>query len=257
MSPFDSILNTMHCKTIGRIAAILALVAHTFPAAAQHDILGRTGITQSERALLPPYCSATQGTKAYEGSQGDYWRSIFGSDLQHFHHYCRGMRDAILAKTMVLKPHERKFLWERSINEFNYMIRNCNPRMVLIPEIYLRRAQSQIQLSRIVDAQLSLETAVALKPDYVAAYIVWANWMVDMKLPARAIAVLEAGLHNVPDDPLLQEHYKKLSGGKLPPPRPDDPSIESSQDRASVDGRERDELPSDQKASGVSSSGTQ
>lgn len=208
-----------------RLAWVLLLAAGLLsPAwhahAQQIDIPNRRpNFTPGELALLPPYCKDIQGMPGYRGAAGDRWRGAFGNMFQHMHHYCRGLRDVMFATMAAASPAQRKFLWERSINEYDYMIRNAGSNMALLPEIHFRRGESLVRLARLPEAEQEYERAWTLKPDYWPAYSAWAQQLIGLKLYARARSVLEAGLQHSPGEPTLTKLMAQVPGGTVPAAR--------------------------------------
>ncbi len=179
----------------------------------------RNSFTPGELAVLPPYCANIMGFPGYEGPPGDRWRELLGSDFQHFHHYCRGLRDVYFARVAVVPAAQRRFLWERSISEYEYMINNSSPTMALMPEIYFKKGESYLELGRLSDAQLAFESARKLKPDYWPAYTRWIDELLKLKQFATAREVAEVGLRQLPDHPELRvrlEHAHAGMGSRAP-----------------------------------------
>ena len=195
--------------------AVSVLQVLGFSASAQGvDIPQRRGaFTAGELAILPPYCSNMQGFPGYEGPEGDRWRGLLGDDFQHFHHYCRGLRDVHFARTAVVSAQHRRFLWERSIGEYQYMIRNSKPTMPLLPEIFFKMGESYLELGRLADAQLAFESARKLKPDYWPAYTRWIDELLKLKQFATAREVAEEGLRQLPDHPELRVRLERAQAG--------------------------------------------
>lgn len=170
-----------------RLWSLVAVMLLPVLAWAQIDYPNRRGsFTAGELAMLPPYCKNMQGFPGYEGREGNRWRSMMGSDFQHIHHYCRGLRDVYYITYGLPTPVQRTFLWERAIDEYNYMIRNSRPTMPLMPEIFFRRGEAQVKLGRLPEAEASFAAARKLKADYVPAYVAWADELLKLKLDARA-----------------------------------------------------------------------
>lgn len=201
------------------LLSMLFVVWHAV-AAQQLDIGKRRGsFTPGELALLPPFCRDIQGMPGYEGAAGDRWRAQVGDDFKHMHHYCRGLRDALLARTVVMPAKDRNFLWERAISEYQYMIGNCRPDMLLMPEIYTRMGEANLKLGRLTAAQLAFEHARKLKPDYWPAYSAWADQLVAVKLYDPARELLEQGLVHAPGNEELKRRLDKLGRQGLPVPQ--------------------------------------
>jgi tetratricopeptide (TPR) repeat protein len=119
----------------------------------------------------------------------------------------------------VVNAQQRRFLWERSISEYQYMISNSKPTMVLLPEIYFKMGESYLELGRLSDAQLAFESARTLKPDYWPAYTRWIDELLKLKQFATAREVAEEGLRQLPDHPELRvrlEHALAGMGSRAP-----------------------------------------
>lgn len=198
------------------LLAVLLVSCLMTPASAQEqelDIPNRRGwFTPAELSLLPPYCNAMQGRPDYTGPGGARWRAWLGDDLQHVHHYCRGLRDARFATLMArITPQQRNFLWERAVNEYDYMIRNAKATLPIMPEILLRRGEALLRVGKAMPAEESFQRAVKLKADYWEAYAALADILVANKQFDRAREVLENGLANAPQATALQERLQRLS----------------------------------------------
>lgn len=182
--------------------------------ASEVDIGQRRGsFTPGELALLPPYCHAMQGSPDYTGPGGARWRAWLGNDLQHIHHYCRGLRDVIFATFVArIPPHHRSFLWERAVDEYDYMLRNSAPTMPLLPEIHFKRGEALLKLGRVFEAEESFTRAWKLKPDYWEPYAAWADKLVELKMYDRARDTLENGLAQAPQAVALQQRLQRLPG---------------------------------------------
>lgn len=176
------------------------------------DIGQRRGsFTAGELALLPPVCNAMQGMPDYTGPGGARWRGWLGKDLQHVHHYCRGLRDVIFATFDArITSQQRKFLWERAIDEYGYMIQNCAPTMPLLPEIFFKRGEALLKLNRLAEAESSFKQSWKLKADYWPAYAAWADKLVELKQIERARETLEIGIERAPQAQQLRDRLQLL-----------------------------------------------
>lgn len=183
------------------------------------DIGQRRGwFTPGELALLPPYCNAMQGRPDYTGPGGARWRKWLGNDLQHIHHYCRGLRDVMFATFVArIPPHHRNFLWERAVAEYDYMLQNCAPSMPLLPEIHLKRGEALLKLGRVFEAEESFKRAWTLKPDYWEPYAAWADKLIELKMFDRARETLGNGLSQAPQAEPLKQRLQRLPGPMTKP----------------------------------------
>jgi tetratricopeptide (TPR) repeat protein len=196
----------------GVTAVCLAALAST--TGAQVDLKARRGsFTAAELAVLPPYCRNMQGFPGYEGAPGNRWRRLMGSDFQHIHHYCRGLRDVYYVKLLALSPQNKQLLWERAVNEFDYIIKNSRPDMVLMPEVYYQKGEALIHAGRPVDAIDAFKASRVAKPDYWPAYVAWADYLIQKKQLDDARDLLATGLRHAPGSQEIQQRLAKLPGG--------------------------------------------
>lgn len=198
--------------------------------AQQLDIPNRRGsFTPGELALLPGYCSAIQGTPGYRGAAGEHWRGMLGDDLKHMHHYCRGLRDAMFATMAVATPAQRRFLWERAVTEYAYIIRHSRPTLPLLPEVFARQGEAYLQINNFEYADAAFSQARAMRPDYVPAYLPWIDKLIELKLYARAKDLAEQGLHHAPQSQELRERMARLGGSPDAAARPQSSQTEASE----------------------------
>lgn len=226
------------------VLGVLASIALIGSAYAQIDYPNRrASFTPGELAMLPPYCKNMQGFPGYDGPAGNRWRSMIGSDFQHIHHYCRGLRDLYYIKFGLPNPTQRTFLWQRAISEYDYMIKNSSRTMPLLPEILLRRGEALVVLGRLPEAEESFRSARNLKPDYLPPYTAWADQLIRLKLFERAQELLLEGLQNAPPsaltkaaDPQVEAIFERLGrlpeGGKLVDQARKDRSAAASAEKA-------------------------
>ncbi len=219
MKKFDSIFKWLALHMLADVFRIygLSLLIILFPLKgysqmAELDIpTRRQSFTPGELAVLPPYCNAMQGMPDYTSPKGDYWRSWMGDHLQHIHHYCRGLRDEMFATMMArVTPTQRKFLWERAIDEYSYMIRTSSPNMPLLPEFYYKTGLAFLRLDRMPEADAAFTAARKIKPDYWPAYVAWADKLIELKLLVNAKELLDEGLKYMPDNPQIVERLNRL-----------------------------------------------
>ena len=175
------------------------------------DIERRRSFTPGELALLPEICKDIHGMPTYDGPRGDYWRSIIGDTLQHMHHYCRGVRDMIFARTLSMRPEHKRLLWDRAAGEMQYVIKNSPPTMMLQPELWMRYGEAQLELGNVAAAQAGFEQSRKLKPDYWPAYTAWADFLIHNKRFDDARAVIDLGLQNAPNTPQLMQRRDRIA----------------------------------------------
>ena len=186
-------------------------------------------VTRGELALLPEWCIDSQDGPYGSPEGGEYinksprareWVGLMGRDFWHMHHYCRGLRDLIRLSGGVLNPRERTFLLGRAVDEFNYVIDNCQASMPLLPEVFLKRGEIQSQQGDLVNAMDSFDAARKLKPDYWPAYERWVVLLVGLKQYERAAALVDEALAASPDQPNLVAQRKAIQAAQRAPQRP-------------------------------------
>jgi tetratricopeptide (TPR) repeat protein len=213
--------------------------------AQQLDIPNRRGsFTAGELALLPGYCKAIQGTPGYLGASGAHWRSVMGDDLKHMHHYCRGLRDAMFATMAVTTPVQRRFLWERAVNEYDYIIRHSRPTLTIMPEVFTRQGQAYMQLNSFENADAAFSRARGIRPDYVPAYLPWIDKLIELKLYARAKDLVDEGLRHAPDAAELRERQARLGGRASPAAKSQAKETPSESSPAAAQPESKPEQPS-------------
>lgn len=201
------------CRYAKTLVALVAATSALTAFSQDIDMSRRETYTPSELALLPEYCDSVQRTPNYTGPRGDHWRRLIGVEFMHMHHYCLGLRDQNYAKLTAIPAAQKNFLWNRSLNEFAYVERNSRPDRFYMPELYYSSGIANLALRRYDDASAAFEAARKLKPDYVPAYTAWADKLIELKLYARAKALLQEGLQHLPDDPQLTARLAAIDGG--------------------------------------------
>lgn len=195
----------------------LACAAAAFGQASGPDIVERRrSFTPGELALLPEYCQYQQGMPGRDTPRGRYYQSALGKALDDIHHYCRGLRDIMFARTLGLTPEQKRGLWTRAASEVEYVIKANPPSLVLMPELHYRYGDAMIELGRLGEAQAAFAKSRALKPDYWPAYTRWADFLIEAKRTDEARAIVEEGLKQAPDSPELQQRMSRLGAGKVP-----------------------------------------
>ena len=186
-------------------------------------------VTPGEQALLPDWCIDSQDGPfgSPEGSDGlnrspraRQWVSLMGADFWHMHHYCRGLRDLVRLKGSVLTPTERTYLLGRAINEFDYVLKICQPTMPLLPEVLLRRGESQTQMGDLVGAIDSFHGALKLKPDYWPASDRLLGVLIGLKQYDRARALADEALAASPGEPSLLARRQAIGAAVSQPHKP-------------------------------------
>lgn len=183
---------------------------------------GRPKYTDADWALLPEWCFDSQdgpfGSPLYTVNQlhgrngsprSDHWTSVFGRDFWHIHHICRARyheRRAAVAVAAV----DRVASLSKAIDDYQYVIANCKPTMVLMPEVYFRQAELYVRTGDMGRAALAYASSRRSKPDYWPAYTRWADELVKLRLVQQASELIDEGLRHSPDQVDLIERRRSL-----------------------------------------------
>jgi tetratricopeptide (TPR) repeat protein len=119
---------------------------------------------------------------------------------------------------------------EEALGDLTYVIHNSPPDFVLLPEIYTKMGQVQLDLKRDLAARDSFAKARELKPDYWPAYFHWAEYLRRGGQRAKARELVEAGLSYSPGIKPLESLLSDLGGDptKIKPRTPTPPSANPS-----------------------------
>jgi len=126
----------------------------------------RYGFDPREVALLPRYCLYTQIFRETLGTNNPNefkrWTLVMGSSFNNMHHYCWGLMNTNRALFLVHTERWRKYYFDMSIGEFNYVINRAPPDFKLLPEILTKKCENLIRLDRGPQGVLECERAIAL-----------------------------------------------------------------------------------------------
>lgn len=213
MTSSIKLFGTTNSKSTRRIGVFF--VGLWFASAAFGERL--SDITIGERALLPPFCEETMGFKhgadvSTFGPNSAYWIGLMGKSFRTMHHYCFGLVRERRAFAPGKKSVDRSYAIASAIDEFNYVINNSEPGFIMLPEIFVKKADLQVMLAQYAEAIDSFRSAVAAKPDFWRAYSRWAAALDQMKSRKAALAILEDGMRAAPSEPRLRAQYKQLGG---------------------------------------------
>lgn len=192
-------------------------------AAAQGSVMDNA-FRPGEWAVLPEYCVDTQAGPfgGPDGSSGlnrspraGNWVGLMGTDFWHMHHYCYALRD--LHRINQAAPREQRMLYGRAQSDLGYVIKNAQPTMPLMPEVFLRYGDISLQLGDLPGAQSAFEQSRKIKPDYWPAYTHWIDVLIGLKQTAAAQALTEEGLAAVPGNTELLQRKKLLQNKPAAP----------------------------------------
>jgi tetratricopeptide (TPR) repeat protein len=125
-----------------------------------------------------------------------------------------------------IRPELREGGFIDAVGDFDYVVRNATPDFILLPEVYLRLGEAYAELGNTAAALQAYEESARRKPDYWPAYVNAAQIYERVGLKKQALARIADGLKAAPQQPILQQHYKRLGGDltafmkTLPAPTP-------------------------------------
>lgn len=147
--------------------------------------------------------------------------ATLGPDSLHVHHYCAALNHM----NRYYRDHRPANLQDKqgqlreALNNFNYMVNHAKPEFILMPEIYMNRAITHSLMKRPVNAISDLQKAIELNPQLIRAYILLADYQIELKQGSKALSAVTEGLRQIPNSKPLQKRYVEL-GGNLPYPEP-------------------------------------
>lgn len=170
------------------------------------------GPTVDEAKMLPDYCQNPV-----------HWNSILGPAATWNNHTCLGinwLNRYYKSRTIS----EKRLSLKNALGDFNYSVSKLPSDFALMPEIYMYRGITYVQMDRVGEAVADLQKAIGMSPKLVRAH----NELADLyegKLsqPGKALEIVTEGLRHNPDVKSMQRRYTRL-GGKLPYPEPIKPT---------------------------------
>jgi len=213
------------------IALLLACVAISATAAKPENV------TEGETALLPPYCVDTEWWKGgprysnHMSPRAPYWESLMGDGFYWMHHYCAALVDLRRSQMFLPGSDKKRYLLQAVKMEITFTIAQVSKKFVLLPEMYTRLGEAEIQLSDIGGAYDALSRAREIKPDYWPAYSTWAEVLIRLKKKAEAKKLVREGLEYSPDSKVLLDQYKSLGGDpkEIQPVKKPGPAIDATE----------------------------
>ena len=167
--------------------------------------------------ILPAYCRNARWFDervpgANNRAEKERWGRLMGeSNFIHVHHYCFGLADTHHALFKLRKKQERDWYLEKSISEFDYVLRLATPDFVLLPEILTKRGENLLRLGRAPAAIVNLMRAIDIKPDYWPPYAALSDHYKEAGDTEKARTWLEKGLAASPGATPLRERLNKVS----------------------------------------------
>lgn len=207
-------------RSVGLFILACALQLQPFNA----NALAPFAVTESELALMPPYCQAKYGKDRGNQAISDKWRGIYGDqNWLNQHHYCDALKFIIRANRSLGNKAELTYNLEQAQNGLEHLLASeQTPDWILRPEAHVHLGKIYLRMMRLgkgseVKAVQNFEQAILIKPDYEPAYSALSDYYVDKGLKQKALNFVEEGLKQSPGSKRLLRRFTEL-GGKTPPP---------------------------------------
>lgn len=170
-----------------------------------------------ELAVLPPFCKAKLSANSSDDKQ---YSGSFGPDWVHIHHYCFGLNFANRYYRNYGNRIAQADAMKQALDNYDYVLSHATPSFGMRAEIGTQKARLLAAANRRAEAISALETAIRNQAGYAPAYAALSDLYRDSGQKASALAKVEQGLEQSPQDKPLQRRYKKLAGKSFVPPAP-------------------------------------
>ena len=167
--------------------------------------------TEEEMRMLPPYCEAKIGSERNNRAAQEHWSAVFGAEnWLHMHHYCEGLNFVNRSFKRGGDRKARDFDLQNSINNFDYVLTHAREDFALRPEIMAQKARSLRMLGRKAEAASLYAQVIAIKADYIPAYIALGDFYKETGDQERARETYETGLQQRPGSRSLARRLNRL-----------------------------------------------
>lgn len=236
----------MQKRSVGLFILAFALQLQPFTA----NALEPFRVTESELALMPPYCQAKQGKDRGNRAINDRFREIYGAqNWLNMHHYCDALKFIIRADRSLGNKTELSYNLEQAQIGIEHMLASeQTPDWKLRPEAHVNLGKLYLRMIRLGKgsegkAVHNFQQAILIQPNYEPAYSALSDFYADKGLKQKALDVIEEGLKHSPDSKGLLWRFKEL-GGKTPP-APRDVTPPAAPDEAIATPLKQEQSPSE------------
>jgi tetratricopeptide (TPR) repeat protein len=172
-------------------------------------------ITPAEMKLIPAYCKDANtfgygGTADNMSPNAPKWVAMMGTGFWAIHHYCWALINLMRIEKPTTTPMVKLAEREEAVRDLEFVIRNSPSDFIMLPEIYTKMGEVQLDLQRTQGAQISFAKARTMKRDYWPAYFHWAEFLRASGKRDEARALVVEGLSYSPDAKPLQGLLKEL-----------------------------------------------
>jgi tetratricopeptide (TPR) repeat protein len=206
-------------RLVGLLISVFAL--QLLPVTA--NALEPFAVTESELALMPPYCQAKYGKDRGNQVISDKWRNIYGDqNWGNMHHYCDALKFIIRANRSLGNKNDLSYNLGYAQGDIEHLLASeQTPDWILRPEAHVHLGKLYLRLIPFgkgseVKAVQNFEQAILIRPDYEPAYSALSDFYASKGLKQKALDTVEEGLRHAPDSKRLLRRFKDL-GGETPP----------------------------------------
>lgn len=209
-------------RSVGLFILAFALQLQSFTANALEP-----WVTESELALMPPYCQAKLGKDRGNQAIIDKWRGIYGDqNWMNMHHYCDALKFIVRANRSSGNKAAMNYNMSYNLGNAQRGIEHMlayeqTPDWILRPEAHVHLGKIYLRMTLLGKgsegkAVQNFGQAILIQPDYEPAYSALSDFYAGKGLKQKALNVIEEGLKHSPDSKRLLRRFKEL-GGKTPP----------------------------------------
>ena len=163
--------------------------------------------TDSDFALLPPYCKVRFGDKTSAAYKN--WRRKMGREWNEVHHYCAGI-DYLNKAKMALDKKTRTLMFNKALHDLSYIQERTSSKFILQPEIATQKGRAYLGLNQDGAALQEFYKAIKINPKYTPAYSELSDYYSEKNEPEEAKKILEQGLRHKPKSKSLKRRLDKL-----------------------------------------------
>ena len=186
-------------KKIMLLLVLLAIAISTKAADQQATI--------EELKMLPSFCVYKH--RDYRSPESKKkWQKTFGELWGDMHHYCWGVN---FRNRAAKSKNERGFNLNQAVDNIDYTLRRTPKDHFYRPQILLDMAKAKKMQKKYDEAIVLDEEAIALKNDFIPAYLDLSRLYKKLGDKKKAKEVIELGLKYKPDSKVLKKKLKRLS----------------------------------------------
>lgn len=166
--------------------------------------------TDSEFALLPPYCKVKMRADK-KSPEYRMWDRRLAGGFKHIHHYCAALNELNTADRVVLShPVSAQELLRDAIKQIAYVEKHADPNFVLMPQMLVTKGKIYLRLKDPGKAVQAFKAAIAKNPRYSGGYIALSDFFRSVGKREEALRVVREGMQQVPASKGLKRRLREL-----------------------------------------------